>query len=168
MIHANNAITLKCKSKYLFDEVEKPILFLPVIDGNLYSSLQIHESFERFKKYRTPYITLKIYNPSSEPYYFRKGTLMYNVSIVIPLESKRKTLHITEPNMKVKKKRQSRKLKLDFKFTLINLSPTKQRIVKKILNCQKEIFSWSVSDIGDIRYLEMEIELMDKVLVSEP
>ena len=109
LIHANNAITLKCKSKYLFDEVEKPILFLPVIDCNLYGSLQIHESFERFKKYRTPYITLKIFNPSSEPYYFRKGTLTCNVWIVIPLESKRKTLHITEPDMKVKKQTPAQK-----------------------------------------------------------
>ena len=103
LIHANSAITLKCKSKYLFNKAEKPILFLQVIDGNLYGSLQIHESFERIKNDRTSYKTLKIYNPSSEPYYFRKGTLTYNVCIVIPLESKRKTLHITEPAMKMKK-----------------------------------------------------------------
>ena len=132
---------MKCKSKYLFNEVEKPILFLQVINGNLYGFLQVHESFEQIKDDKTTYITFTIYNPSSEPYYFRKGTLTYNVCISIPLESKRKTLHITEPNMKAKKKRQSRKLKLDFKFTLSNLSPTEQRIVKKILNCQKEIFS---------------------------
>ena len=30
LIFANSAITLKCKGKYFFDEVEKPILFLPV------------------------------------------------------------------------------------------------------------------------------------------
>ena len=84
--------------------MEKPILFWQVINGNLYGFLQVYESFERMKDDRTPYITFTIYNPSSEPYYFRKGTLTYNVCIVIPLESKRKTLHITEPNMKVKKK----------------------------------------------------------------
>ena len=84
--------------------MEKPILFLQVTNGNLYGFLQVHESFERMKDDWTPYITFTIYNPSSEPYYFRKGTLTYNVCIVIPLESKRKTLHITEPNMKVKKK----------------------------------------------------------------
>ena len=87
----------------MFNKAEKPILFLQVIDGNLYGSLQIHESFERIKNDRTSYITLKIYNPSSKPYYFKKGTLTYNVCIVILLESKRKTLHITEPAMKVKK-----------------------------------------------------------------
>ena len=114
---------------------------MQVINGNLYGFLQVHESFEQIKDDKTTYITFTIYNPSSEPYYFRKGTLTYNVCISIPLESKRKTLHITEPNMKAKKKRQSRKLKLDFKFTLSNLSPTEKRIVKKILNCQKEIFS---------------------------
>ena len=87
----------------MFNKVEKPILFLQVIDGNLYGSLQIHESFERIKNDRTSYITLKIYNPSSKPYYFEKGTLTYNVCIVILLQSKRKTLHITEPAMKVNK-----------------------------------------------------------------
>ena len=87
----------------MFNEVEMPILFLQVIDGNLYGSLQIHESFERIKNDRTSYITLKIYNPSSKPYYFKKGTLTYNVCIVILLQSKRKTLHITEPAMKVNK-----------------------------------------------------------------
>ena len=51
---------------------------------------------------------------------------------------------------------------------LSHLSTTKQIIVKEILTCQKEVFSWSVSDIGDIRDFEMEIELMDKVPVSEP
>ena len=116
LIHANSAITLKCKSRYLSDEVEKPILFLPVIDGNLYGFLQIHESFEQIKKDRISYITLTIYNPSSEPYYIRKGALTCNECIIIPLESERKTLHITEPDMKVKKKRQSRKLRLDTKF----------------------------------------------------
>ena len=80
LIHANSAITSNCKSKYLFNQVEKSILFLPVIDGkvdlgNLYGFLKIHESFERIKKDRTPYITLTIYNQSSEPYYFRNGTL---------------------------------------------------------------------------------------------
>ena len=75
LIHANSVITSKCKSKYLFNEVEKSILFLPVIDGNLYGFLKIHESFERIKKDRTPYITLRIYNQSSEPYYFKNGTL---------------------------------------------------------------------------------------------
>ena len=168
MIHANSAITLKCKSKYLFNEVEKPILFLQVTNGNLYGFLQVHESFERMKDDRTPYITFTIYNPSSEPYYFRKGTLTYNVCIVIPLESKRKTLHITEPAMKVKKNDSPENWDWTSNLHLSHLSATKQRIVKKILNCQKEIFSWSVSDIGDIRDLEMEIELTDKVPVSEP
>ena len=90
LIHANSVITLKCKSKYLFNEVEKPILFLPVIDGNLYVSLQIHESFKGTKKDRAPYITVAIYNPSSEPYYLRKETLKYNIYAVTPLESKRR------------------------------------------------------------------------------
>ena len=67
LIHANTATTLKCKNKHLFDEKEKSILFLPVINGNLYGSLQIHESFNRIKKEKTPYITVKIYNASSEP-----------------------------------------------------------------------------------------------------
>ena len=109
-------MTLKCKSKYLFDKVEKPILFLPLIDGNRYGFLQIHESFKQIKKDRISYITLTIYNPSSESYYFREGTLTYNECIVIPLESERKTLHITQPDINVKKKRQSRKLRLDTKF----------------------------------------------------
>ena len=90
LIHVNNAVTLKCKSKYLFDEVEKPILLLSVIDGNLYVSLQIHESLKGTKKDMTPYITVAIYNPSSEPYYLRKETLTYNIYAVTPLESKRK------------------------------------------------------------------------------
>ena len=51
---------------------------------------------------------------------------------------------------------------------LSHLLATKQRIVKEIINCQKEAFFWNVSDIGDIRDFEMEIELTDKVPVSEP
>ena len=142
LIHANSVITLKCKSKYLSNEVEKPILFLPVIDGNLYGFLQIHESFEQIKKGRISYITLTIYNPSSEPYYFRKGALTCNECIIIPLESERKTLHITEPDMKVKKKNDSPE-NLDWtpNLDLSHLGATKQRIVKEILNCQKEAFS---------------------------
>ena len=50
---------------------------------------------------------------------------------------------------------------------LSNLWVTRQRIVTEILNCLKEAFSWNVSDIGDIRDFEMEIELTDKVPVSE-
>ena len=105
MIHANSAVTLQCESKHLFDEVKKPILFLPVIDGNLYRSLQIHESFKRIEKDKRPYITVTMYNPSSEPYYLRKGTLTYNEYVVIPLQSKTKVLHIPELDMKVKKAR---------------------------------------------------------------
>ena len=115
MIHGNSATALKCKNKHLFDEKEKSILFLPVIDGNLYGSLQIHESFKRIKKDKAPYITVKIYNASSEPYYLRKGTLTYNEFVVTPLESKIKALHILEPNMKVRKTK-FRKLRLGTKL----------------------------------------------------
>ena len=76
-------------------------------------------------------------------------------------------MHITESDMKVKKTGSPENLDWPSNLHLSSLSATKQRIVKKILNCQKEIFSWSVSDIGDIRDLEMEIELTDKVPVSE-
>ena len=113
-------------------------------------------------------MTFKISNPSSKPYYFKKRILTYNVCIVIPLESKRKTLHVTEPAMKVKKNDSPENWDWTSNLHLSHLSATKQRIVKKILNCQKDIFSWSVSDIGNIRDLEMGIELMDKVPVSEP
>ena len=106
---------LKCKNKHLFDEKEKPILFLPVIDGNLYGSLQIHESFKRIKKHKTTYITVKIYNASSESYYLRKGTLTYNKFVVTPLESKIKTLHTLEPDINVKKTK-FRKLRLGTKL----------------------------------------------------
>ena len=130
---------LKCKNKHLFDEKEKPILFLPVIDGNLYGSLQIHESFKRIKKDKTPYITVKIYNASSESYYLRKGTLTYNKFVVTPLESKIKTLHTLEPDIKVKK-RSSENLDWAPKLDLRHLSADKQSIVKKMLNCQKKSF----------------------------
>ena len=108
---------------------------MPVIDGKLYGSLQIHESFKRKKKDKTPYITVKIYNASSEPYYLRKGTLTYNEFVVTPLEIKIKTLYILEPNMKVKKN-------LDWapNLDLRHLSADKQSIVKKMLNCQKKFF----------------------------
>ena len=99
----------------MFDEKEKPILFLPVIDGNLYGSLQSHESFKRIKKDKTPYITVKIYNARSEPYYLRKGTLTYNKFVVTPLESKIKTLHTLEPDINVKKTK-FRKLRLGTKL----------------------------------------------------
>ena len=70
--------------------------------------------------------------------------------------------------MKVKKNDSSGNLDWTPNLDLNHLSTTKQIIVKEILTCQKEVFSWSVSDIGDIRDFEMEIELMDKVPVSEP
>ena len=71
--------------------------------------------------------------------------------------------------MKVKKTGSPENLDWPSNLHLSSLSATtKQRIAKKILNCQKEIFSWSVSDIGDMRDLEMEIELTNKVPVSEP
>ena len=77
-------------------------------------------------------------------------------------------MHITEPDMKVKKNDRSENLDWTPNLDLSHLSTTKQRIVKEILACQKEVFSWGVSDIGDIRDYEMEIELMDKVPVSQP
>ena len=112
--------------------MEKPILFLPVIDGNLYGSLQIHESFKGTKKDRTPYITVAIYNPSSEPDYLRKETVTYNIYVVTPLESKRKTLHISEFDMKDKKSESLENLDRTPKLDLGHLSVAKQSIVKEI------------------------------------
>ena len=77
-------------------------------------------------------------------------------------------MHITEPDMKVKKNDSSENLDWTPNLDLSHLSTTKQRLVMAILTCQKEVFSWSVSDIADIRDFEMEIELMDKVPVSDP
>ena len=117
---------------------KSPFSFLPVIDGNLYGSLQIHESFKGTKKGRAPYITVAIYNPSSEPYYLRKEKLTYNIYVVTPLESKRKILHIPEFDMKVKKSESLENLDKTLKLDLSHLSVAKQSIVKEIFKKKKE------------------------------
>lgn len=77
-------------------------------------------------------------------------------------------MHILELEMKLNKSNSSKNLDWILNLDLLHLSSVKQGIVKEMLNCQKEVFPRSASDIVDMRGFKMETELTKKILVSKP
>ena len=144
-IPANSFVYIKCKSKFLFDEQEKAVLFSPIVDGNLDNELNIWESFERIKKGKTPYVHVRVENPNSEGYHLSKGTIMgtvHNVSAVIPLNVNAKNVKNFEiktskitPNSD--KSNDSGVPQVD----LSHLTKEKQELVRNMIMEEKEVFS---------------------------
>lgn len=70
--------------------------------------------------------------------------------------------------MKLNKNNSSKNLDWILNLDLLHLSSNKQGIVKKMLNCQKEVFPRRTSNLVDMRDFKMKTKLTKKILVSKP
>ena len=154
---------LKCKVKDLqFNNGNKKlIVFTPLEEMCVESELIVFESTELLKT-RRKFVDIMVYNPTSHDIILKKGSLMgqvSNVASAFTLPMMQKNASVSE--MEVNKDTDS------ITHDLSHLTGEQKEIVTRMLNEEKDVFSRHKNDIGHIKDFKLEINLTDKIPVTE-
>ena len=154
IVPANRVHRVKCKTEIKVEGPNKSVLFSPKDDWEM-ENLDVMETPETLKTGKKQNICISVH----------KGMLvgwLCEVSEIIPLAIKNKKMNDYE-NENITKSEDSSETKFDLK----HLSAEQKHCVENLISQQKHVFSEDSDDIGHIKDLKMQIELSDKIPVSE-
>ena len=174
---AQTSSVIKCKVKVPVTEVEKSVLFSPEIainDNDLY----YFENLSSVKRGRNQHVYVNVINPTKEDIHLRKGALigtLFSVSAVLPIDFNEilpKKMGVCSTAINAENQ-ESPKVGVYSdeswmsKVDLSHLNNEQRSQVEKLLRDERDVFTKSESDIGDIPEFQMKINLTDEVPVKE-
>ena len=170
-IPTSHRIQIKCRVKTQGDD--ETVYFVPIISESD-NELVFSETVSKLKRGCTNYVVVDVLNTTNVDQVLSKGTVVgsvYSVAAVIPM------LKLVDPSKSkrdidvdvgcVSKKEPVVKTGGDrVNWDMSHLNENQQEMLEKVLLEEKEVFSTSESDIGDIKDFQMEINVEDKVPVT--
>ena len=191
VIPAGRRIQMRCRVKANGNDKEQTVYFSPIVTPSD-EDLTFSETVSQLRRGRTNYVTVDVMNLTNVDKELHKGRVigsMHGVSAVIPMtklinaEKKKKIIaNIGTVDAGVEN---SGAVDVDVEAVdvgdneeegaggwnlgdvdLSHLSDQQQNILRKVLQEEKEVFSESDLDIGDIPDLQMPIHLVDEIPVN--
>ena len=137
------------------------MLFSPKDNWEM-DNLDLMETPETLKAGKKQNICISVHNSSEKNIWLKKGMMVgwvYEISEIIPLSIKKEV----NENKKLNKSEDP----IETRFDLKHLSGEQRQCVENLILQQSHVFSEDSDDIGHIKDFKMQIELSDKVPVSE-
>ena len=175
-IPAGHKVQIRCRVKTTSDDGEKTVYFSPrVEEGD--DELRFLETVAKVRRGRTNYMVVEVLNQSARDKVLSKGTVLgsvHGVSAVIPMikqfetgasqvGGEMDTDGVEVNKVEVKTDGEPAEVKWD----LSHLDAEKRKLMEEVLLEQKDMFSTSDTDIGDIPDFQMDINVTDDIPVTE-
>ena len=162
---------VKCRVKVPVNGEEQIVQFCPVMKDT--DDLMIIEAVGTLRRGRTNFIGIEVWNMTDQVQKLKKGEVIgsiHEVSAVIPMMKFAEVNSVSQSNddkddeqMKTPTTEDEEKLTYD----LSHLEEEQQKLLSKVLEEEKAIFSRNDTDIGDVPACQMKIHLTDTVPVNE-
>ena len=176
-VPAGTKVQIRCRVKAMSDDGDQTVYFSPrVEEGD--DELTFLETVTKLRRGRTNYMVVEVLNQSSKDKVLAKGTLLgsvHCVSAVIPMVKQFETGatqggsdEMTEVGAEVNKAEVNAGVETaEANWDLSHLDEEKRKLMEEVLLEQKDMFSTSDCDIGDITDFQMDINVTDDVPVTE-
>ena len=178
-VPAGHRMQIKCRVKALSNDDNQIVYFSPALSADE-EELTYSETVSQLKRGRTNYVVVDVLNLSKTDRVLPKGKVigsMHSVSAVIPMTKMVDTSGVDSVVDQGEEEVAVNVVELDLgdseeepdegvKWDLSHLSPEKQEMMRKVLEEEKDVFSKSAEDIGDVPDFQMPIRLMDDVPVA--
>ena len=166
-VPAGHRIQIKCRVKTQGDD--QSVYFSPVLPESD-NELTFSDTVSKLKRGCTNYVVVDVLNTTNSDQMLSKGTVVgsvHSVSAIIPMmkmvdTSKRRT----DVDVGCIHEGESVPQTDGVKWDVSHLDEKQREILEKVLWEEKEVFSSSESDIGDIKEFQMSINIEDSVPVT--
>jgi hypothetical protein len=187
VVPAGHKRQVRCRVKCSCGDDEQSVYFSPKTGGNGEEDLTFLETVSQLRRGRTNYVYVEVLNETCQDKVLRKGSLLgsvHSVSAVIPMVKSPDAVNlglgggagVSVAGVKVveadvagagAEKTDSDSDDWVPKVDLSHLSEDQQKKVMDVLIEEKDVFSRSECDIGDIPDFQMKITLEDNIPVRE-
>ena len=164
-VPAGHRIQVKCRVKTQGDD--QMVYFSPILpQGD--NDITFSDTVSKLKRGCTNYVVVDVLNTTSRDQVLSKGTVVgsvHSVSAIIPMM---KMVDTSKRGVDVGCVQEGKSVsKTDgIKWDISHLDGKQQEMIEKVLLEEKEVFSTSDSDIGDIKEFQMAINVEDNVPVT--
>ena len=176
-VPAGMKVQIRCRVKATSEGEEQTVYFAPRVEESD-DDLTFLETVTKLRRGRTNYMVVEVLNQSTKDKELGKGTVIgsiHSVSAVIPMVKQFETGArqgsdggMTEVGAEVNKVGVGADGETaEVKWNLSHLDEEKRKLMEEVLLEQKNMFSTSDSDIGDITDFQMDINVTDDVPVTE-
>ena len=186
-IPAASKVQIRCRVKARSNDGEQTVYFSPRIEEGD-DELTFLETVSKLRRGKTNYLVVEVLNQSRRDKVLVKGTVIgsiHGVSAVIPMVSHGATgvqksgeersvdvskveaeEHGVETEESVVTEEQVVETDVK-KWNLSHLNENQRKLMEKVLEEERDMFSTSDADIGDIQDFQMDINLTDNIPVTE-
>ena len=164
---------LKCRAKGNCDSDEQTVYFAPrlSIDDE---DFEVLETVTELRRGRTNYVYVDVLNKSKEEKVVPRGSLLgsiHSVSAVVPMISSRWRKEQKEEVVVGAVETETSDNNVEEEWIppvdLTHLDEVQRAKVMEVIRKNRDVFSKSEADIGDIKDFHMKIQLQDEVPVKE-
>ena len=181
-IPAGKRVLVKCRLKALTSDKEQTVYFSPNLTASD-EDLTFSETVSQLRRGRTNYVTVDVMNLTTMERTLHKGRMMgcvQSVAAVIPMvkmfDTSKKRERVVETGAVESRigsgesgeSGEAGNVK-EWDVSMVDLShlsEEQQKMLREVLEEEKEVFAKSEEDIGDVAGLQMPIHLVDEVPVT--